>query len=83
MDGTLFVAGKSKECANAKCRHSGMHYYASRVLRISLPYSTYGPDVLAFIGRQHEHKQLVEIQRVLNERRCQEHVLGNLNETAS
>jgi hypothetical protein len=70
MNGPLFVAGKSKKCANAECAHSGMHYYASRVLRLSLPYSTYGLDVLAFIGWQHEHehKQLVEIQRQLNER---------------
>jgi hypothetical protein len=39
-------------------------------LRLSLPYSTYGLDVLAFIGWQHEHehKQLVEIQRELNGR---------------
>jgi hypothetical protein len=38
------------------------------VLRISLPYSTYGLDVLAFIGWQHEHehKQFVEIQQELN-----------------
>lgn len=68
MKGPLFVAGKTKKCANAECTHSGMHYYASGVLRISLPYSTYGLDVLAFIGWQHEHahKQLVEIQRALN-----------------
>jgi hypothetical protein len=47
-----------------------MHYYASKVLLISLPYSTYGLDVLAFIGWQHEHehRQLVEIQRELNQR---------------
>ena len=37
---------------------------------ISLPKSTYGLDVLAYIGWQHEHehKQLVEIQRELNQR---------------
>jgi hypothetical protein len=82
MKGPLFVAGKSKECANPECGHSGMHYYASRVLRISLPYSTYGLDVLAFIGWQHEHehKQLVEIQRALNERgvRVNERNVGKL-----
>jgi len=70
MNGPVFVAGKSKECVNPLCRHYGMHYYASRVLLISLPYSTYGLDVLAFIGWQHEHehRQLVEIQRELNRR---------------
>lgn len=70
MNGPILVAGKSKECANPDCSHSGMHYYATRVLSISLPYSTYGLDVLAVIGWQHEkeHRQLIEIQRELNQR---------------
>ena len=70
MEGPLFVAGKSKRCDNAECSHAGEYYHASGVLRISLPYSTYGLDVLAFIGWQHEHehKQLVEIQQALNQR---------------
>jgi len=70
MNGPVFVAGKSKACVNPLCPSEEKYYYASGVLLISLPYSTYGLDVLAFIGWQHEHehKQLVEIQRVLNER---------------
>jgi hypothetical protein len=70
MDGAVFVAGKSKECTNPSCTHFGKHYYATGVLKYSLPYSTYGLDVLAFIGWQHEneHQQLVEIQRKLNQR---------------
>lgn len=70
MDEPLFVAGKSKKCGNPDCRHFGKHYHASGVLRIALPYSTYGLDVLAFIGWQHEHehKQFVEIQQKLNQR---------------
>jgi hypothetical protein len=70
LDGPLFVAGRSKECVNPACSHSDEHYYASRVLMISLPYSTYGLDVLAFIGWQHEHehRQLKEIQGELNRR---------------
>ena len=70
LQGPMFVAGKSKKCINPKCSHSGKHYYASKVLLISLPKSTYGLDVLAHIGWQHEHehKQLVEIQRDLNKR---------------
>jgi hypothetical protein len=70
MDGAVFVAGKSKECTNSNCTHFGKHYYATGVLKYSLPYSTYGLDVLAFIGWQHEHEhqQLVEIQRSLNQR---------------
>ena len=69
LQGPVFVAGKSKECINPTCKHSGAHYYASKVLSISLPKSTYGLDVLALIGwrHEHEHKQLVEIQRELNE----------------
>lgn len=70
MQGPVFVVGKSKECTNPACSHAGQHYYASRVLLISLPYSTYGLDVLAFIGWQHEHehRQFVEIQQMLNAR---------------
>ena len=70
LQGPLFVAGKSKECANPSCRNYQKHYYASRVWLLSLPDSTYGLDVLAFIGWQHEHehRQLLEIQRELNQR---------------
>jgi hypothetical protein len=95
MEGRLFVAGKSKKCDCADCSHYGHHYHASGVLRVSLPHSTYGLDVLAFIGWQHEHehKQLVEIQEMLNEggiEVCERHVgrlyrqflalLGGMNE---
>src|SRR3954466_11552626 len=68
LHGPLFVAGKSKECANPACSHSGLHYYASAIRTLSLPFCTYGLDVLAFIGWHHdqEHRQLVEIQRQLN-----------------
>ena len=70
LAGPLFVAGKSKECINPACSHVGRHYYASGVLQISLPRSTYGLDVLALIGWQHEHEhwQLAEIWRELNQR---------------
>lgn len=70
LSGPLFVAGKSKYCPNPGCSHPDAPYHASGVLRISLPYSTYGLDVLAFIGWQHEHehKQLGEIQEQLQQR---------------
>jgi hypothetical protein len=73
MRGPIFVAGKTRECANPNCDHSGEHYYANSVLSISLPSSTYGLDVLAYIGWQHEkeHKQFVEIQRELNQRKIE------------
>lgn len=70
LKGPRFIAGRSKECVNAECVCVGQHYYASGVWLLSLPRSTYGLDVLAFIGWQHEHahRQLVEIQRELNGR---------------
>jgi hypothetical protein len=70
MKGPLFVSGKSKVCNSPDCTHRGHHYHASGILQISLPRSTYGLDVLAFIGwhHEHEHKQLVEIQEMLNGR---------------
>jgi hypothetical protein len=70
LDGPLFVAGRSKACLNPACGNYGKRYYAGRVWLYSLPRSTYGLDVVAYIGWQHEHehRQLVEIQRELNQR---------------
>jgi hypothetical protein len=70
LNGPKLVAGKSKTCENPACAHPRKNYYATRVLLISLPKSTYGLDVLAYIGwrHEHDHKQLVEIQRELNQR---------------
>ena len=70
LNGPVFVAGKSKQCLNSSCAYAGVHYHASGALRYSLPFSTYGLDVLAYIGWQHEkeHKQLAEIQRQLKQR---------------
>jgi hypothetical protein len=70
LQGPIHVVGKSKECPNAECANYGKHYYASHLGMWSLPYSTYGLDVLALIGweHEHEHRQLVEIQRELNQR---------------
>jgi hypothetical protein len=70
MKGPLFLAGRAKVCANEKCSHKGIRYYASQVLLLSLPSSTYGLDVLAYIGWRHEHeqRQFVEIQRELNQK---------------
>jgi hypothetical protein len=70
LTGPLFLAGRAKVCTNAECSHVGTRYYASQVGLLSLPSSTYGLDVLAYIGWRHEHeqRQLVEIQRELNQR---------------
>lgn len=70
LKGPLFVAGKAKACVNAECPHPGTRYYATQVLSLSLPNSSYGLDVLSYIGWRHEHdqRQLVEIQRELNQK---------------
>ncbi|MEI6901389.1 MAG: hypothetical protein WCL00_16045 [Bacteroidota bacterium] len=70
MNGPLFLAGKAKICMNTECSHCGTRYYASQVWLLSLPSSTYGLDVLAYIGWRHEHdqRQFVEIQRELNQK---------------
>lgn len=70
LSGPIFVAGKSKICLNPECRHFEKKYHASGVLKYSLPHSTYGLDVLAFIGWEHEqkHRQLKEIHHDLSER---------------
>ena len=70
LDGPLFLAGRAKICTNRECSHCGTRYYASQVWLLSLPDSTYGMDVLAYIGWRHEHdqRQLVEIQRELNQK---------------
>lgn len=70
LKGPLFLAGRAKVCTNPECPHCGTRYYASQVLLLSLPSSTYGLDVLAYIGWRHEHdqRQFVEIQRELNQK---------------
>jgi len=70
LKGPLFLAGRAKVCTNAECPQYGTRYYASQVLLLSLPSSTYGLDVLAYIGWRHEHdqRQFVEIQRELNQK---------------
>jgi len=68
LKGPIFVAGKNKSCLNPECLYFQKRYYASGVLKYSLPHSTYGIDVLAFIGWEHEQKnrQLKEIHQDLN-----------------
>ncbi len=53
---------------NPDCSAGGKHFHSGEHLKLSLPYSTYGLDVIASIGRQRqrEHKQFVEIQHHLN-----------------
>jgi hypothetical protein len=70
LDGDFFVVAYSRVCPNPECDAYGTHFHAGGHLRVSPPYSTYGLDVIAFVGiqRDREHKQFAEIQALLNER---------------
>jgi hypothetical protein len=70
LDGDFFVVAYSRVCQNPECDEYGTHFHAGGHLRVSPPYSTYGLDVIAFVGiqRDREHKQFAEIQGLLNER---------------
>jgi hypothetical protein len=35
LTGPVFIAGKTRECANPSCEHSGEYYYANSVLSIT------------------------------------------------
>jgi hypothetical protein len=70
LDGDFYVVAYSRVCRNPECSAYGTHFHAAGHLRVSPPYSTYGMDVIAFVGIQHdrEHKQFTEIQGLLNQR---------------
>lgn len=67
-EGAALCSREDNECKNEGCRNYRKRYYASRVWLYSLPQSSYGLDVLAYIGwrHEHEHRQLIEIQKELN-----------------
>ncbi len=70
LSGEFHVVAYSRRCCNQECANSRRHYHAASHLKISLPYSTYGLDVIAYIGiqREREHKQFQEIHAQLNQR---------------
>lgn len=70
LDGDFFVVAYSRVCQNPECSEFGTHFHAAGHLKVSPPYSTYGTDVIAFVGvkREREHKQFAEIQELLNKR---------------
>jgi len=70
MQGEFYVVAYSRVCQSAECDKYGTHFHAAEHLKVSPPYSTYGMDVIAFVGiqRDREHKQFGEIQELLNER---------------
>jgi hypothetical protein len=71
MEGPVEVRAYGWRCVNPNCSHPEARYHAqANALRLSLPFGTYGVDVLAWIGwqRDYEHRSLVEIQRQLKAR---------------
>ena len=73
LSGELYVVAYSRICRTPECDAYGTHFHAGGHLRVSPPYSTYGLDVIAFVGiqREREHKQFTEIEELLNQRGVQ------------
>ena len=69
LAGKFHIVAYSRRCANPECRACGKHFHSVEHLKLSLPYSTYGLDVIARIGiqRQREHKRFGEIRHHLNQ----------------
>jgi hypothetical protein len=73
LSGELYVVAYSRICRTPGCDEYGTHFHAGGHLQVSPPYSTYGLDVIAFVGiqREREHKQFTEIEELLNQRGVQ------------
>jgi hypothetical protein len=73
LSGEFYVVAYSRICRNPECDAYGTHFHAGGHLQVSPPYSTYGLDVIAFVGiqREREHKQFIEIEELLNQRGVQ------------
>ncbi len=69
LQGEFYVVAYSRVCVTAGCACLGQHYRASGHLKISLPYSTYGLDVVKQVGIQRDRyqRQFIEIMAGLNE----------------
>jgi hypothetical protein len=69
LSGEYYVVGYSRVCETPDCACVGQHYHASGHLQVSLPYSTYGLDVVAYVGlqRSRHHQQFIEIAVGLKE----------------
>lgn len=73
LSGEFYVVAYSRVCLTPGCDECGTHFHASGHLQVSPPYSTYGLDVIAFVGiqREREHKQFTEIEDMLHQRGVQ------------
>ena len=73
MQDEFYVVAYSRVCQNVECSAYGAHFHAGAHLKVSPPSSTYGMDVIAFVGIQRDraHRQFTEIQELLNQRGVQ------------
>jgi len=68
FQGEFQVVAYSRLCGNPACDQYGTHYHAVGHLRVALPSTTYGLDIVAFIGWQRDRAQrrFSEIKEWLN-----------------
>lgn len=70
LDHVVYVAAKSKQCANPQCSAYGRRYPVGALRQEALPHSSYGLDVVVQIGwwRDREHLSMEEIHQRLQGR---------------
>ncbi len=70
LPGERYVVAYTRHCQTEGCKMFGHHYHATGHLKVSLPHSTYGLDIVAYVGIEHErkHRQFSEIAEELKEK---------------
>lgn len=69
LEGVLWLGSYAARCFNPDCTHRQMSYTSTRLASLSLPYVTYGLDVIVRVGwrRQHDHRTMAEIGQELRD----------------
>ncbi len=69
LSGAVHVIGYSMRCDNEACPHPEARYHSTSGEKLSLPYQTYGLDVMAYIAQAHQgkRKQFKEIWQELKQ----------------
>lgn len=70
LDGTIHAWSVAYACENPDCLHTGITYKSAEAEMLSMKHSSYGYDVLAWVGelRFKQHRTVKEISDALNER---------------
>jgi hypothetical protein len=73
LNGTVYVASRTRECINPRCEHQGQLYTSAAAQMVTVPECTYGLDVIVQIGwwRDREHLNRAQIHARLQERGVQ------------